>query len=73
MIPDLYPLDDGWIDLDLATLDLPDHDPDFWRTHVRNLRTGFAEKVRAVWNAKRSDALQSSAWRRSRCYSSSAA
>jgi SMODS-associated and fused to various effectors sensor domain len=46
MIPDLYPLDDGWIDLDLATLDLPDHDPDFWRTHARNLRTGFAEKVR---------------------------
>ncbi|WP_050419777.1 SAVED domain-containing protein [Bradyrhizobium tropiciagri] len=46
MIPDRYPFDDGWIDLDLATLDLPDHDPDFWRTHVRNLRSGFAEKVR---------------------------
>ncbi|MHC2791219.1 hypothetical protein ACVINZ_000231 [Mesorhizobium jarvisii] len=46
MIPDRYPLDDGWIDLDLATLDLPDHEPDFWRIQVRNLRAGFAEKVR---------------------------
>lgn len=46
MIPDRYPLDDGWIDLDLATLDLPDREPDFWCIHVRNLRTGFAEKVR---------------------------
>lgn len=46
MIPDRYPLDDGWIDLDLATLDLLDHEPDFWRIQVRNLRTGFAEKVR---------------------------
>lgn len=46
MIPESYPLDDGWIDLDLATLDLPDHEPDFWRTHLRNLRTGFNEKVR---------------------------
>ncbi|WP_051726968.1 MULTISPECIES: SAVED domain-containing protein [Mesorhizobium] len=46
MIPDRYPLDHGWIDLDLSTLDLPDHEPDFWRVHVRNLRAGFAEKVR---------------------------
>ncbi|MER9857382.1 SAVED domain-containing protein [Mesorhizobium sp. M0113] len=46
MIPDRYPLDDGWIDLDLATLDLSDHEADFWRIQVRNLRTGFAEKVR---------------------------
>ncbi|MCC8948367.1 SAVED domain-containing protein [Bradyrhizobium sp. Arg62] len=46
MIPGRYPLDGGWIDLDLATLELPDHEPDFWRTHIRNLRTGFAEKVR---------------------------
>ena len=46
MIPDRYPLDEGWIDLDLATLDLPDHEPDFWRIQIRNLRTGFAEKVR---------------------------
>lgn len=46
MIPESYPLDDGWIDLDLATLDLPDHEPDFWCTHLRNLRTGFNEKVR---------------------------
>ncbi|MER8509971.1 SAVED domain-containing protein [Mesorhizobium sp. M0894] len=46
MIPDRYPLDDGWIDLDLATLDLSDHEPDFWRIQVRNLRASFAEKVR---------------------------
>jgi hypothetical protein len=46
MLPDRYPIDGGWIDLDLVTLDLPDHEPDYWRTHVRNLRAGFAEKVR---------------------------
>jgi SMODS-associated and fused to various effectors sensor domain len=46
MLPDRYPIDGGWIDLDLVTLDLPDHEPDYWRTHIRNLRTGFAEKVR---------------------------
>jgi SMODS-associated and fused to various effectors sensor domain len=46
MLPEYYPIEGGWIDLDLVTLDLPDHDPDYWRTHLRNLRTGFAEKVR---------------------------
>lgn len=46
MIPDRYPLDDGWIDLDLVTLNLQDDDPDFWPTHVKNLRTAFGEKVR---------------------------
>jgi hypothetical protein len=46
MIPDRYPLDDGWIDLDLVTLDLRDDDPEYWPTHVKNLRTVFAEKVR---------------------------
>ncbi|MGZ6242843.1 MAG: SAVED domain-containing protein [Candidatus Binataceae bacterium] len=46
MLPDRYPIDGGWIDLDLVTLDLPDHEPDYWCTHIRNLRTGFAEKVR---------------------------
>jgi hypothetical protein len=46
MIPDRYPLDDGWIDLDLVTLELRDDDPAYWPTHVRNLRTVFAEKVR---------------------------
>jgi len=45
MLPERYPIDGGWIDLDLVTLDLPDHEPDYWRTHIRNLRTGFAEKV----------------------------
>lgn len=46
MIPERYPLDDGWIDLDLVTLDLRDDDPSFWLTHIRNLRTVFGEKVR---------------------------
>ena len=46
MIPDRYPLDDGWIDLDLVTLDLRDDDPSYWPTHVRNLRSVFGEKVR---------------------------
>lgn len=46
MIPDRYPLDDGWIDLDLVTLDLQDDDPNYWPTHVKNLRTVFGEKVR---------------------------
>jgi len=46
MLPDRYPIDGGWVDLDLITLDLPDHDPEYWRTHIRNLRTGFAEKIR---------------------------
>jgi hypothetical protein len=45
MIPDRYPLDDGWIDLDLVTLELRDDDPAYWPTHVKNLRTVFAEKV----------------------------
>src|SRR3981081_3670702 len=45
MLPERYPIDGGWIDLDLVTLDLPDHEPDYWRTHIRKLRTGFAEKV----------------------------
>lgn len=46
MIPERYPLDDGWIDLDLVTLELRDDDPAYWPTHVRNLRTAFNEKVR---------------------------
>ena len=46
MIPQRYPIDDGWIDLDLVTLDLRDDDPAYWPTHVRNLRTVFGEKVR---------------------------
>ena len=46
MIPDSYPLDGGWIDLDLVSLNLPDDDPAYWPTQLRNLREGFAEKVR---------------------------
>jgi SMODS-associated and fused to various effectors sensor domain len=46
MIPDRYPLDDGWIDLDLVTLDLSDDDAHYWPTHVKNLRAVFGEKVR---------------------------
>ncbi|OKO85503.1 hypothetical protein AC629_18880 [Bradyrhizobium sp. NAS80.1] len=46
MIPERYPLDDGWIDLDLVTLDLRDDDPSYWQTHIKNLQTVFGEKVR---------------------------
>lgn len=46
MLPDRYPIDGGWIDLDLATLELADDEPDYWRTQIANLRRGFAEKVR---------------------------
>lgn len=46
MLPETYPIDGGWIDLDLITLALPDHDPLYWQTHIQNLRTGFVEKVR---------------------------
>ncbi len=45
MIPERYPLDNGWIDLDLVTLELRDDDPAYWPTHVKNLRTVFTEKV----------------------------
>lgn len=45
MLPELYPADGGWIDLDVVGLDLPDHDPDYWRTHLRNLRAKFSQKV----------------------------
>jgi hypothetical protein len=47
MIPQRYPLDDGWIDLDLVTLDLRDDDPNYWPTHVKNLQTVFAERRRS--------------------------
>jgi len=46
MLPSRYPIDNGMIDLDLVTLDLGDDDPDYWPTHVKNLRAVFAEKVR---------------------------
>lgn len=39
MIPDRYPLDDGWIDLDLVTLELRDDDPAYWPTHVRDRKS----------------------------------
>lgn len=46
MLPDSYPLDDGWVDLDLATLDLADHDPEFWSIQLRNLRSAYRERIR---------------------------
>jgi hypothetical protein len=46
MLPERYPVEDGWIDLDLATLELADDEPEFWATHVKSLRRGFTEKVR---------------------------
>ncbi|MFJ5488750.1 SAVED domain-containing protein [Hansschlegelia beijingensis] len=46
LLPHRYPVDGGWIDLDVATLELADHEPDFWQVHVKNLRKAFAEKFR---------------------------
>lgn len=46
MLPDSYPLDDGWVDLDLATLDIADHEPEFWSIQLRNLRSGYRERIR---------------------------
>lgn len=46
LLPHRYPVDGGWIDLDVATLELADHEPGFWQIHVKNLRKAFAEKVR---------------------------
>lgn len=46
MLPERYPVDGGWVDLDLATLELADDEPEYWAIHVQNLRRGFAEKVR---------------------------
>jgi SMODS-associated and fused to various effectors sensor domain len=46
MLPDRYPVDAGWIDLDVVNLAIPDHEAEFWHIHLRNLRKGFAEKVR---------------------------
>jgi hypothetical protein len=56
MIPDRYPRDDGWIDLDLVTINLHDDDPDYWPTHLKNLRTIFARRSAAGWSARRSGA-----------------
>lgn len=38
MLPNSYPLDGGWIDLDLATLDLADHDPEYFSVQRRKRR-----------------------------------
>jgi hypothetical protein len=46
MLPDRYPIDGGWVDLDVATLELADDEPDYWLIQIGNLRRGFAEKVR---------------------------
>ncbi len=46
LLPHRYAIDGGWIDLDVATLELADHEPGFWQIHVKNLRKAFAEKVR---------------------------
>ncbi|MHC2280393.1 hypothetical protein ACVME8_007036 [Bradyrhizobium diazoefficiens] len=46
LLPGRYPLDGGWIDLDLVTLELRDDDPAYWPTHIKNLQTVFNEKVR---------------------------
>jgi hypothetical protein len=46
LLPERYPADGGWIDLDVPDLGVPDHDPTYWELHRKLLRQKFAEKVR---------------------------
>lgn len=46
LLPERYPAEGGWIDLDVPDLGIPDHDPEYWQIHRRLLRQKFLEKVR---------------------------
>jgi hypothetical protein len=41
-----FPIPGGDIDLDIVGLDIGDHEPEYWKTHVRNLRSGFNERIK---------------------------
>lgn len=45
MLPERYPAADGWIDLDVPDLSIPDHQPSYWQTHQAILKQKFGEKV----------------------------
>ena len=46
LLPERYPAEGGWIDLDVPDLGIPDHDPAYWELHQKLLRQKFSEKVR---------------------------
>lgn len=41
-----YPVPGGNIDLEIIGLDFAEHEPEFWSTHLRNLRSAFGEKIK---------------------------
>lgn len=45
LLPERYPADGGWIDLDVPDLGIPDHDESYWALHRKLLRQKFAEKI----------------------------
>ncbi|KAA9389000.1 SAVED domain-containing protein [Neorhizobium galegae] len=40
-----FPIHRGNIDLESTGLDFTEEEPDYWKTHLRNLRNGFREKL----------------------------
>jgi len=46
MLPERYPVNDGWMNLDVVNLPYADHEQEYWRTHLRNLRDGFRDRIR---------------------------
>jgi len=46
MLPERYPINGGWVNLDIVNLPYPDHEPEYWRVHLRNLRDGFRDRIR---------------------------
>ncbi|MER9444901.1 SAVED domain-containing protein [Mesorhizobium sp. M0340] len=46
LLPDRYPAEGGWIDLDVPDLGIPDHDDSYWSMHRNLLRQKYSEKIR---------------------------
>ena len=46
LLPERYPAEGGWIDLNVPDLGVPDHERNYWQLHKMLLRQKFAEKVR---------------------------
>src|SRR3982074_2587126 len=66
MLPERYPIDGGWIDLDLVTLDLPDHEPDYWRRISATCGPASQRRCMVAWREVKSGGSPCSGWRRSR-------
>ena len=45
LVPERYPAEGGWIDLDVPDLGIPDSQPSYWVMHQSLLRQKFTEKV----------------------------